>query len=409
MSHSPYSPSGAYCYMDCAASPVVSQGLPDKGNKHADEGTAAHELGARALTQCWDDVKNLTQIDWEYDGKKFTHEVTDDMKERVKKYVFTVVSMSEGATVDYVEETFDLSKILMSPGEKGTADYTALLPEELQIHDYKNGYIPVDAEENEQMMLYAAGAIRRFELGIELDFPVRLVIHQPRRQRVSEWVTTVQRVLLFAEVDACEQIAKINVLMADPSLLKEEHFSPSEKTCRWCKKSGKCNAQAKFVENVLISDFEDMDKMEGKKEELLGGIPNERLALIYKHSAFISKFLSNVSDYALELSLNGEEIPGYKAIEGKKGSKSWADLVKAEQILKSAKLKMDDMFTKKLITATQALKLVKDKPRSVKKLEEVISLPGTAYKLVEESHKGTQVVLKDDFGDLDNDDISDLF
>lgn len=401
MSHSLFSPSGANRYMNCIGSVVVSQGLPEKSNKHADEGTVAHDLGAKQLQG--EDTSGIKSIDGV--------DITDAMRERVDKYVSTVESMSEGAIMTYIEETLDLSEVLDKPGEKGTSDFIALLIKELQVHEYKDGYILVDAKENEQLMLYAAGVIKRFGLAMELDTKVRLVVHQPRRNRISEWVTSVAHILHFAELEVKPQIAKIDRLIADPTLLCDEDFNPSEKTCRWCKYKleGKCEHLAKFVEKAIKFEFDNLDENAIKMKGAIPEISNERVSHIIKNTSLIKSFLDCVSAHALELLLKGEDIPGYKAIEGKADSKAWMDAKEAEKLLKSMKLKIDEMFKKSLITPTQALALFKKKPRSLKKVNEVISVPGLAYKMVEESHKGDKVVLKDDFEDLDNDDISDLY
>ncbi|KOP31752.1 hypothetical protein AFK69_19215, partial [Xenorhabdus sp. GDc328] len=69
----------------------------------------------------------------------------------------------------------------------------------------------------------------------------------------------------------------------------------------------------------------------------------------------------------------GYPIPGFKLVEGKQGNRSWGIESEAETMLKSFKLKQDQMYAKKIISPTQAEKLIKrDNPRRWAKLEPLI-------------------------------------
>lgn len=82
----------------------------------------------------------------------------------------------------------------------GTPDYWRLIVETylklLKVIDYKYGHRFVEPFENYQLLAYVAG-VARF-LNLPLDFPVMLVVVQPRAYSgpgpVREWTTTVGRV-----------------------------------------------------------------------------------------------------------------------------------------------------------------------------------------------------------------------
>jgi hypothetical protein len=57
--------------------------------------------------------------------------------------------------------------------------------------------------------------------------------------------------------------------------------------------------------------------------------------------------------------LDGQDVPGYKLVQGKKGARQWADAEAAEQMLKQFRVKLEDMYDLKLISPTTAEKLAK--------------------------------------------------
>ena len=72
----------------------------------------------------------------------------------------------------------------------------------------------------------------------------------------------------------------------------------------------------------------------------------------------------------------GEEVPGYKVVAGKKGARAWDKSVDVEALLKTMRLKDDEMYDRKVISPTTAEKLAKAGtigPRQWGKLQEVIT------------------------------------
>lgn len=57
----------------------------------------------------------------------------------------------------------------------------------------------------------------------------------------------------------------------------------------------------------------------------------------------------------------GEAIPGFKMVQGKKGNRAWTDAEEAEKLLKSMRLKTEQMYDLKLISPTKAAALQKKK------------------------------------------------
>ena len=78
------------------------------------------------------------------------------MVEAVGHYVETVWTLAEGNEL-MVEQRVDFSHIVGVENSFGTADAVVIVGNELQIHDLKYGRgVQVDAEQNEQLQLYAS-------------------------------------------------------------------------------------------------------------------------------------------------------------------------------------------------------------------------------------------------------------
>src|SRR5690606_38567405 len=99
----------------------------------------------------------------------------------------------------YVEVRLDYSNYV--PEGFGTADFVAYDEASSTLHvvDLKYGKgVRIDAEENEQGMLYGVGALNNLAWLGDVE-TVSLVIVQPRLDHVSEWQTTPAHLFDFVE------------------------------------------------------------------------------------------------------------------------------------------------------------------------------------------------------------------
>ena len=74
----------------------------------------------------------------------------------------------------------------------------------------------------------------------------------------------------------------------------------------------------------------------------------------------LRKFLDAVEERMLEETRIGT-FPDYKLVEGRRGKRDWRSPEDAEALMKSMRLKKDEMYDEKLISPTKAEKLLKDK------------------------------------------------
>lgn len=347
--------------------------------------------------------------------------VDEEMASEVQKYLDKIRQYGEGNTV-LVEQRVPISHITGEQTESaegapdveasGTADVVILTGdgEELQVHDLKYGRgVKVDAfeviepatadkdaliEPNAQMGMYGLGALEMF--GLLGNFKrVRLVIHQPRLDHLSEFDLPVEALLAWGEkVKAAATIAsahyectagfpveqRIEVIPADA-------YSPGEKQCRWCKVKASCPALARVISESVFNDFDILGDptaaplpVAPPESAVLLGTYMGRLDLIEDWCRAVrAKVESNL--------VTGLPVPGWKLVEGKRGNRAWIDEKVAEALLKSKRLKQEEMYKFTLISPTQAEKVLKSKPRVWAKVISHITQPAGKLSVAPESDK----------------------
>lgn len=299
MSHSVFSPSAAHRWMRCTASIGLEAGLPDKGSRDADEGTAAHELAAVMLrgahVTSLDDARAAI-------GEQHRQYVDDAMLEHVtayRDYVMAAAAQWPGALL-LVEQQLDMSHI--APGVFGTGDVVLLHAESRwgKVIDLKYGRgVEVDAENNEQLKLYASGAHALAELlGYEVD-QWRVEIFQPRVSSTPRWDSfTVEHLDTFTRLAA----AVVQNIQAG-----KVSFAPGEKQCRWCRAKGICRARADEMLALAQREFSTQPST----------LTEQDLADLLPQLDRFSDWVKDVWEAAEQALAAGKAIPGWKLVEGR--------------------------------------------------------------------------------------------
>ncbi|MEX5367421.1 DUF2800 domain-containing protein [Acinetobacter haemolyticus] len=425
-SHAKLSPSSAHRWMHCAGSMILEKDFPDSSSEHADLGTAAHFLASESLEQGKNATDFLNQqiqltngvASWadqtESTGQSF-FTVDLEMSENVQKYLDAVRSQAEGNQL-LVEQRVEFSNYINSENAFGTSDAVVLTDTEIQIHDLKYGRgVKVSAESNEQLKLYALGALNEFGLLGEFQ-QVRMVIHQPRLGYVSEDVCSIAELEAFAQEakSSAEYIRCLEIGLGEGDMGAiadfEASFNPGEKQCQWCKAKATCDALAKHNLQTLLGEFDDLTQVDLQAElpqatAQVVDHENDKLGKLYAAIPLIESWIKAI-DSAVHQKLHaGEAVEGFKLVQGKQGNRAWANAEEAEALLKSMRLKTEEMYDLKLISPTTAEKLKKAEvigPRQWTKVEALITRADGKPTVAPESDKrpALDVNPQNDFDDL---------
>ena len=341
--HALLSPSSAARWMRCPASVVVTRDMPEDSSPYAIEGTCAHRLAELLLN-------GADGFPAEEAAKVIAAGVDpDSLVEPVRVYVDYVRSLGSEIVT---EVSLDISLITKEPEARGTSDAVVFSEGVLHVCDLKYGKgEPVSADGNPQLAIYAGAALAAFDFLGEIR-EVCMHIVQPRLNSISVWRVSVDELMAFlADVTrAGAQCLRLLDENRDPDTVPAEFFQPCAKACRFCRHRGKCAALAKYALSVAGLDL---------PAPLKASLDVQQLAYILDRIGLIKSWMGEVEAAAHAALMEGREVPGYKLVEGRAGSRKWTDESKAEKLLKAWKVPADFRYVKSLISPTQAEKLLK--------------------------------------------------
>lgn len=309
--HALLSASAAHRWLHCTAAPRFEAQFPENTSEYAEEGRLAHaicelkvikhfttQIKPRTYTTRLKKLKENPLYQDEMD--KTSDLYLEHLTERAMQYNAkpNVTAEVQVDFAEYVPEGF------------GTCDCIMIGGDTLSITDYKHGKgVPVSAENNPQMRLYALGALKRYKpvYGGSIK-KVCMTIDQPRIQtEPSSETITVEELLAWGE-----SIKPI----AAKAYMGLGIFCPGEH-CRFCRGKAKCKARAD--QNTALEEFKDCVPQNGEKPPLFGQgtLTDEEIGDLLIRGQELVKWYKDLEEYALGTILKGGTIPGWKAVAGR--------------------------------------------------------------------------------------------
>ena len=425
--HSKWSASGFESIMLCPGKKVLEQGKPDNTSKYAAEGTAAHQVLTWALQEERPATAYIGRV-IEADG--FVFEVDQDMAGHVQVCVDYANDLKGDDGTIFADIRVNYSSYLGVAEQEawGTADVIVCRGTEVIVVDFKYGMgVEVDAERNPQMSLYGLGALQAYH-GLVADFErVRMAISQPRiKGAPSEWDCSVEELETWGRstarsaVNSCRMAeqCKNDTPGIEPEFWEQTYLRPAEKACKFCRAKATCPALRAEV-SVAVHD-QSAASPEEFTDLMLSPVQGQSpdvddagwLAACLAKVDLIEDWCKAIRAEVERRMLAGDNVPGYKLVQGKRSARQWTDAKVAEETLKTMRVKIEDMYDFKLISPTTADKLAKAGtigPRQWPKLQSLITQNEGKPHVAPESDSRPALVVTpvvEDFNDVTSDDLA---
>lgn len=322
--HAILSPSAAHRWLHCTPAPRVEAEFPETASEYAEEGRLAHSVCELAAKKKFTVMNNWTYNSW-LKKLKADPKWDDEMLSTAATYVEHLTEHAmrfEHAPYVALEVQVDITDY--APEAFGTCDCVMIGGDELIITDYKHGKgVPVSAQDNPQMLLYALGALKLYRpIYGDMIRRVSTYIDQPRLGSYDGASMTVEELLAWGESIKPKAAA---------AFMGTGEFAPGE-WCRFCRAKAKCRARAN--QNTALEDFKDCIPLGRSipmqaEYDATGFKPSNCLtdeeigALLVRAEGLVAWY-NDLKEYALAACLNGKTIPGWKAVEGR-STRVWTD------------------------------------------------------------------------------------
>jgi hypothetical protein len=341
--------------INCPGSVALVQKMPPKpSSKYADEGTLLHDVIAEHLVT----LQPLeTFLGKKYQDQVLTQDLIDD------KLVPALALLDE---IDPKQEmTYEVETRVgfgdLLPGVFGSTDFVGRLGDKAVVLDWKFGDgVAVTAEENEQLMFYAAAAMRTDALkwAFEGATEIECVIVQP--PMIRRWTTTPERIAQFEHqlvraVKAAQQ--------PDAGLKAGDH-------CRWCAAKPVCPQMTGAVDRALQVQLKEIDAA------TLGQYLNQADTL--------EGWITDLRALAFQMLEKNIPVPGYKLVQ-KQARRQWTDEAKAIAALHDMGVPRGELFSPEEIRSPAQMEKVLKKRK--------LALPDDLVKSVS---SGTTLASEDD-------------
>lgn len=292
--------SSSHRWLICPPIARLEENIEDKGSPFAQEGTDAHSLAELQLLKRFKLLSTRTVNSRLKKFKETSDYYSQEMEDYVSNYCDLIeehFNAHENASIE-LEQKVDYGKWV--PKGYGTSDVVILSENTIEVIDLKYGKgVPVDAYLNPQLMLYALGAVDKYDMLYAFQ-TVRMTVVQPRLDNVSTF-----------EIDKEELLYWADNYVAPRSIQAWEgngEWTITDDVVKFSKVRAQLRPRAE-------KNFQLIDKYDFKEAPLLD---NEEIAEILDRASEIKKWLEHVEQFALNKALTeNESYPGFKVVAGR--------------------------------------------------------------------------------------------
>lgn len=314
--------------MACPGSVALVQKMPPQpSSKYADTGSLLHNVMAFIL--------ELDEKPEDLLGTKYRDIVLE--QEHLDNKIYPALALLDEVDPNKEMEYEVESRVYfgdMLPDVFGSTDLIGRIGSRAIVLDWKFGDgVVVDAEENPQLMFYAACAMRtaRTQWAFDEATEVECVIVQP--PFIRRWITTLERIERFAN-DLV--IAVRTALSPDAPLALGDH-------CKWCAAKPICPLMTGQLERAVKTAVKELDA--------------RAIADYLAKADLLEEWLKDLRALAFQMAEANQPVPGYKLV-AKRSTRQWVNEDEAKAKL-LAHLPESEVMESSLISPAQAEKKLK--------------------------------------------------
>ena len=370
--HAILSASASHRWLNCPPSVRLTERIPDNGSIYAAEGSEAHALCEYKLRKLLG-MEAHNPLDTPV-GLQYYDNTMEDAATGYAALVLELLEEIRKSCPDpivMVEQRLDFSRWVKDGF--GTGDAVIVADGTLHVIDFKYGTgVPVSAEGNSQMRLYALGAVDMFGELYDIDTVV-MTIYQPRLSSISTDMISKTDLLDWAE----------NTLrpLADLAYKGEGDLNAGS-WCRFCKLRSTCRKRAEA--NLAVAQHEF---------KLPPTLSDEEITVILDKLDDLIGWAGDIKEYALNAALHGKHFDGWKLVEGRSNRRYTDEAAVAQIVSETGR----DPYEHKLLGITAMEKLLGKKQFSAL-LSNLVERPQGKPVLVPTSDKRPEMAnAKNDF------------
>jgi len=373
--HALLSASGSKRWLTCTPSARLEATLPEQKRQpgafdFSQEGTTAHSLAEVKLRYHFGQI-DYEEYQREIETIKSTPYFNEDFEANVDNYVLYVRSQIGEGDTPLFEQRVDFSDWI--PDGFGTADVVLLSKHSIRVIDLKFGKgVPVSAQDNTQLRLYALGAWSKFKEEYPDIKEVEYTIHQPRLDSISSDGTSITKLLDWANYFVKPKAKK--------AWAGAGEFLPGDH-CQFCKAKAQCRARSDFNTELTRLEFRDPPLLD-----------EDEISLVLSKAQNLRTWVNDVEEHALNRAVESNIIPPGFKLATSITHRRYVDQALAATVLEDKGLDKEIIWEKPKLKTIAAIKKLVPKSPIEAWLGDLIARPEGQPKLVRVKDE-----LKEDF------------